>query len=159
MDLILWRHAEAAAGVPDAQRPLTVKGARQAAAMARWMQRHVPGPVTVLASPALRAQQTARAYADAVETRAELALGASPARLLRAAGWPDGKGAVVIVGHQPGLGAAAALALTGKPSPWRLKRGALWWLRSTGDGPPLVVAVITPRLARAARGKDGPARD
>ena len=31
MDLILWRHADAAPGEPDIDRPLTAKGLRQAA--------------------------------------------------------------------------------------------------------------------------------
>lgn len=147
MDLILWRHAEAADGAPDAARELTPKGVKQAAAVAAWLRRALRAPVTVMASSAVRAQQTARAYTDAVHTQPALALGASPARILEAAGWPDGPGTVVVVGHQPGLGAAAALALTGKPLPWPIKKGAIWWLRSDGDAPPLVVAVIAPRFA------------
>lgn len=148
MDLVLWRHAEAEDGSPDAARELTPKGAKQAAAMAAWLQRELRGPVTVIASSAARAQQTARAYAETVQTQPALAVGASAARILEAAGWPDGAGTVIVVGHQPGLGAAAALALTGKPLPWPMKKGAIWWLRSEGAEPPLVVAVITPRLAR-----------
>lgn len=148
MDLILWRHADAADGSPDAARELTPKGVKQAAVMAAWLRRELREPVTVLASSAARAQQTARAYTDAVQTQPGLAVGASPARILQTAGWPDTPGSVVVVGHQPALGAAAALALTGKALPWSIRKGAIWWLRSGGAEPPLVVAVITPRLVR-----------
>ena len=50
---------------------------------------------------------------------------------------------VVVVGHQPTLGQAAALALTGKASDWSLKKGALWWLESRG-GEVVVRAVVAP---------------
>lgn len=152
MDLILWRHAEAEHGAPDAARKLTPKGVRQARAMAGWLRRNLPSPVKVIASPAVRAHDTARAYAEIVETRDDVAVGTTAARLLEAAQWPDGGSTVLIVGHQPALGTAAALALTGKSAAWPMKKGAIWWLRSTSDGPPLVVAVLTPRLARGGYG-------
>jgi phosphohistidine phosphatase len=48
------------------------------------------------------------------------------------------------VGHQPTLGQAAALALTGAPADWSVQKGAIWWL-STRDGDETRVrAVITP---------------
>mgnify|MGYP005828880005 CR=1 FL=1 len=147
MDLILWRHAEAEDGAPDEARALTPKGLKQARSMAAWLEPRVRGPLTVMASPALRAQQTAQAFTSTIETRDELGTGASAARILSAAQWPDADGTVIAVGHQPALGAAAALALTGKTAPWAIKKGAIWWLRSGKDGP-LVVAVVTPRLAR-----------
>jgi phosphohistidine phosphatase len=150
MDLILWRHAEAADGTPDAARELTQKGLKQAQCMAAWLRIHVTGPVHVLASPAIRAQQTARAYGEKVATENELGVSSTAARLLKASHWPDAQHTVLIVGHQPALGTAAALAVTGKAAPWAIKKGAIWWLRSAADGPPLVVAVITPKLARRA---------
>lgn len=148
MDLILWRHADAADGMPDTARDLTPKGMKQAQCMAEWLRRHVREPVTVMASPAVRAQQTARAYSEQVVTCDELGVGATAARILMTAQWPDGQNTTLVVGHQPALGAAAALAVTGKAAAWPIKKGAIWWLRSAGDDPPLVMAVITPRLAR-----------
>lgn len=150
MDLILWRHAEAADGVPDAARELTPKGVKQAQNIAAWLRHHVTGPVKVITSPAVRAQQTAHAYLAQVTVESEIATDATAARLLKAAQWPDAQNTVLVVGHQPTLGAAAALAMTGKAMPWAIKKGAIWWLRSTAGGPPLVVAVITPKLARRA---------
>ena len=61
MDMILWRHAEAENTVPDEARVLTTKGRRHARAVAKWLREHVKGRVRVIASTALRAQQTAQA--------------------------------------------------------------------------------------------------
>ena len=58
---MLWllRHAEAADGVPDDQRPLTERGVRQAEAAGRALAR-LGEPVDIcLSSPKLRALQTA----------------------------------------------------------------------------------------------------
>ncbi|HWI13177.1 MAG TPA: histidine phosphatase family protein [Burkholderiales bacterium] len=148
MDLILWRHAEAEDGSPDEARALTAKGIKQAQRMASWLKRRVRGPLTIIASPALRARQTAEAYGEEVQTRDSIGIGASAARILKAAHWPDGDGTVIVVGHQPALGAAAALALTGNAASWPVKKGAVWWLRSKASSPPTVVAVLAPRHAR-----------
>ena len=48
--------------------------------------------------------------------------------MLAAAGWPDSRKAVVIVGHQPALGEAAALLMAGEASEWWMQKGAIWWL-------------------------------
>ena len=53
MDLLLWRHAEAVDGSPDHERALSARGAEQARRMARWLSRHGPGGLRVLASPCL----------------------------------------------------------------------------------------------------------
>ena len=146
MDLILWRHAEAEDGNDDAARRLTRKGVKQAARVGAWLDAHLPKQARKIVSPAVRAQQTAEALSRESETSADVDVGADPAAVLKAAGWPDGKGTVVIVGHQPTLGAAAALALTGRAAQWRVKKGAVWWLSSEKDEKPQVVAVISPDL-------------
>ena len=64
MDLILWRHAEAEEGsdtLADLDRSLTPRGVKQAQRMAQWLDRHLPDSTRVLASPARRTEQTARA--------------------------------------------------------------------------------------------------
>lgn len=149
MDLILWRHADAedgAPGKPDAERGLTAKGEKQARRMAAWLQKRLPGDARVMASPARRAQQTARAYARDYETIRELGTEADARSVLKAAGWPDGDGTVVIVGHQPTLGQAAALALTGKSADWSIKKGAAWWIESRGGDEVVTRAVIAPDM-------------
>ncbi|HEX6829659.1 MAG TPA: histidine phosphatase family protein [Burkholderiales bacterium] len=148
MDLILWRHAEAEDGMPDSGRKLTEKGRRQADAVSRWLRKRLPEDVRVIASPAKRCQQTAKALAAGFETVAAIGVGASAADLLDAAGWPGAGGAVVVVGHQPTLGRAAAL-LMGEEADWNIRKGALWWLSSParqGEIRVLLRAVIGPDL-------------
>ena len=132
MDLILWRHADSAPvkndSEPDIQRRLTGKGRKQAAAMAVWLERHLPDSVKVLASPATRAQETAAALGRKVVTLAELAPGADAAQLLLAAGWPDSRHAVLIIGHQPSLGRAASLLLMGEEQELSMRKAAVWWI-------------------------------
>lgn len=148
MDLILWRHADAEDGADDLARPLTPKGRKQAQRVAAWLDARLPRELRILVSPALRAQETVRPLARPFETVAAMAPGAAASAVLEAAGWPGGEGAVLVVGHQPTLGAAVALALTRKPAEWRLRKGGLWWLSTRRDDPmPLVRAVMTPDLA------------
>lgn len=144
MNLVLWRHAEAEDGIPDEARKLTAKGQRQAAAMAAWLDQQLPAARRVLCSPARRTRETAAAFSGEVVIDPALSTAATPEGLLRAAGWPDGGGTVVVVGHQPTLGAAAALALTGRAEPWAVKKGAIWWLRRDEDDSVLVRAVLAP---------------
>jgi hypothetical protein len=45
------------------------------------------------------------------------------------------------------MGTAAAIALTGRVSQWRMKKGGVWWISArTGEASPAVVAVMTPDL-------------
>jgi len=127
MDLILWRHADAEDGVPDASRKLTAKGEKQAQLMGQWLKSNLPDKFRVLASPARRTQQTAQTLAKTFDTVKSIGPGADAASVLAAAGWPDSKGAVVVVGHQPTLARVAALLLSGAESDWSMKKGSVWW--------------------------------
>ena len=149
MDLILWRHAEAVDGQPDLARELTPKGVKQAKAIAQWLKSRLPRQTRIIVSPAERTQQTAAALTGEFEIDRQLAPGAPPTAVLAAAGWPDHRGAVVVVGHQPTLGMAAALLIAGEPMPWSMKKGAIWWLshRVRGEHAQVVLrAVISPDL-------------
>jgi phosphohistidine phosphatase len=149
MDLILWRHAEAVDGQPDHARELTPKGVKQAKAIARWLTSRLPRQTRIIVSPAQRTRQTAAALTDAFEIDRQLAPGAAPTAVLAASGWPEHKGAVLVVGHQPTLGMAAALVIAGEPMPWSMKKGAVWWLshRVRGEHPQIVLrTVISPDL-------------
>jgi phosphohistidine phosphatase len=124
MDLILWRHADAAPGARDLERKLTAKGRKQAERVAAWLTAKLPGRYTMLASPARRARETA----DALGTH---------------------KGAVVVVGHQPDLGQVAALLVSGTEADWSVKKGGLWWLSNRereGESQVVVRAVLAPDL-------------
>ena len=147
MDLILWRHAEAEPGEPDLGRRLTAKGIQQAERMAAWLERHLPATTRVLASPADRAQQTALALKRKFRVVADLAPGATPAAVLAAAGWPDAREPVLIVGHQPTLGEVAATLLSGEEAPWSVRKGSVWWLSNRvrdGNASTVLKVVIGP---------------
>ncbi|MGH8664758.1 MAG: SixA phosphatase family protein [Burkholderiales bacterium] len=145
MDLILWRHADAEDGYPDEKRALTAKGHRQAERMARWLGQHLPAKYIVLASPALRAQQTAAALGTRIATRTEVGLAATPDSILEAARWPDAPHAVVVVGHQPTLGMTAARLLTGTASEWSVRKGSIWWF-VRDERHTVLRAVLAPEL-------------
>ena len=149
MDMILWRHAEAENTTPDEGRVLTTRGRRQARAVAKWLREHVKGKVRVVASTALRAQQTAQALMNDFDISSDIAVGASPQDVLNLVGWPNGEGAIIVVGHQPTLGQVASLLLTGKEADGQIKKGAIWWFRTRGEGmeiETLLHAVISPEL-------------
>jgi phosphohistidine phosphatase len=107
--LLLIRHAQAAGGTVDADRPLTEPGARHAAAIGAWLTGAGVVPARVLVSPARRAVQTweqagtalagepqpivdPRIYDNTVEALLEV---------LRDT--PEDLGTVVLVGHNPSV--------------------------------------------------------
>lgn len=141
MDLILWRHADARDGGPDMERPLTAKGLKQAEQMAAWLAPRLPKDSRILVSPAVRAYQTANALGRDYETVGEIAPGADGVHVLAAAGWPDARGTVLVVGHQPTLGEAASLLLFGEARAMSLKKAGLVWLtnRVRGSQPQTVL--------------------
>jgi phosphohistidine phosphatase len=142
MDLILWRHAEAEDGVVDSARKLTAKGRKQATKVAAWLRERLDGPYVVVSSPLVRARQTAEALTPDVRFEADLGTGSSATHVLNRAGWPDGEGTVIVVGHQPTLGMAASRALTRREESWNIKKGSAWWFRAKGKGGDLEVALI-----------------
>ena len=151
MDLILWRHADA--GEPsddpqadDLQRPLSLRGTKQARRMAEWLNQFLPDSTRVLCSPALRCRETADALGRKLRLTDALAPGASHLQALAAARWPDSREPVLVVGHQPMLGQLAAYLIGGAATldtpPWAVRKGAVWWLRHRQrEGVPEVVLV------------------
>ena len=139
MDIILWRHADAEDGADDLARRLTAKGEAQAAAMAKWLRPRLPQQYVLLASPARRAVQTAAALEAPVRTEAQLAPGASVKKILEAC---ERHGRfVIVVGHQPDLGRAAAHLVAHAHGEWPIDKGALWWIEGRR-----VKAVLSPDL-------------
>jgi phosphohistidine phosphatase len=108
MRLVIVRHAEAAAGHPDELRPLTSVGREQARRLGERLRADGLAPDAVLCSPLLRARETATALGiGEPEVDERLAPGATPDDMRAAA---DGRGStVVVVGHQPDCGRAAAI--------------------------------------------------
>jgi phosphohistidine phosphatase len=119
VEMLLWRHAEAAAGDPDLARPLTERGRRQAERMARFLAPRLPKELRI----------TARALGRSFETEDLIAPGAGVTDILRAAGWPSSKRPVLVVGHQPTLGEVAAQLVEGRLPGWDFGTGAVCWLK------------------------------
>jgi phosphohistidine phosphatase len=108
--LYLVRHADAEPGDPDELRRLTPTGRAQARALGRRLADDGVKPDAVLSSPLLRARETAEEIARATGAEAEpveaLQPGATPEDVETAVA---GRGErVVVVGHQPDCGIAAA---------------------------------------------------
>jgi len=120
---VLIRHAKAADGPVDADRPLTERGRRHAAAIGSWLTRAELVPDRVVVSPARRAAQTwkraaaalragphpvvdERIYDNTVETLLEV---------LRET--PEDERTVAVVGHNPSIGELACVLDDGQGSP------------------------------------------
>lgn len=145
IELLLWRHADAEDGIPDAGRALTKKGLKQAKQVAAWLLPRLPRDCLILASPAKRAQQTAAALDLPYTTERRIGVQANIADIIAASSWPRRKGAVLVVGHQPTLGRLAARLLAGEQADWTIKKGALWWF-SERAGEVILRAVVSPDL-------------
>ena len=121
---MLWllRHGDAADGSPDAERPLTEKGERQARHAGRALARLGVKVDACLTSPKVRAAETARLACEplGIEPQLEPKLAGGPfdAEAL-AAGLGDN---VLLVGHDPDF-SMAVHALTGAQV--RMKKGGL----------------------------------
>ena len=147
MDLILWRHAQAEVGEPDFGRVLTAQGRKQATKMATWLDRSLPSGCRILCSPTARTVQTAKALDRKFKIVPELGPLALPEEALAVAGWPDARGAVMLIGHQPWLGQLASLLLTGVAKDLTIKKSNAWWIarRQRDDGNELYLrAVLAP---------------
>ena len=117
----LLRHGDAADGSPDAERPLTDKGERQARAAGGALKSLGVNIDACLASPKVRAYETARLACEAlgVEVQLEPKLAGGP---IQAEELAAGLGDVLLVGHDPDF-SMAVHALTGAQV--RLKKGGM----------------------------------
>jgi len=119
MDLYLLRHAKAEPWAStDAGRPLSPAGQLQAQRVGEWCAAQGIAPEALLASPTLRARQTAHAVADAlgiggagVITAPFLAPGMSPDAAYEGLRDYARFDPVLCVGHEPDLSQLAARLL------------------------------------------------
>lgn len=152
MDLILWRHAEAAEAKfqdGDMARALTLRGEKQAARMAAWLDRQLPDGARIWASPARRTEQTVQALGRKYKISPALSPNSGMAQLLELVQWPHAKGCVLVVGHQPTLGQTLSSLLGLSASECAVKKGAVWWLRyreRDTNAQTVVLTVQTPEL-------------
>ncbi len=149
MDLIIWRHAQAEDGENDFDRPLTAHGRRQATKMAAWLDRSLPSGCRILCSPTVRTVQTAEALQRKFKIVDSINPAATAHDVLEAAGWPNAKVPVMVVGHQPWCGQVASLLLTGEIKYWTVRKSNAWWIstRDKEDGNQLYLrAVLSPEF-------------
>jgi phosphohistidine phosphatase len=156
MDCILLRHGIAVERDEwkgaDGDRPLTEKGKQRVREVAAGLSRLDVQPTLVWSSPLIRALETAKIVQRSLQVRAAVEVveallpDAPPDRLLSILHDLPPESCVLCVGHEPHLGLAAAVLLTGKPSqafpfkkagaclielsvPVKPGRGVLrWWL-------------------------------
>ena len=117
MTLYLLRHAEAEVlAASDRARRLTAKGEEQAERVGKFCRRHEIAPAIILTSPVTRARQTAEIAArqlGGVE-KVEVpwaACGMEPFAALKELAAYDKFSSVLLVGHQPDLGALASVLM------------------------------------------------
>jgi phosphohistidine phosphatase len=117
----LLRHAEAADGYPDDERPLTERGVRQAEAAGQALSRLGTNIDVCLSSPKLRALQTAQRACEplGVEVTIEPRLAGEPFDVHALI---DGRGDVLLVGHDPSF-SLTLHDLTGVQA--RMRKGGL----------------------------------
>jgi len=120
--LLLVRHAKAAGGAVDADRPLTHRGERQAAAIGPWLQQAGLLPDRVLVSPARRAVQTWAQVAGGLAAAPEKVVdpriydNTVEALLEALRELPDDALTVALVGHNPSVGELSLVLDDGEDS-------------------------------------------
>ncbi|RLY94180.1 histidine phosphatase family protein [Kocuria tytonicola] len=109
--LVIMRHGEAdfPRGVPDHDRPLMPRGAREAAAAGAWLAEHA-GPDMILVSPALRTRQTVTWVCSELGEKAptpqlwESLYHGTDAQLVAAVNHvPETVRTLLVVAHMPGV--------------------------------------------------------
>ena len=121
--LLLIRHARAAGGPVDLERPLTAEGVQQAVALGSWLEHAGLVPDRVLVSPARRAVQTWEQAGAALSSRAQpigdARIGDNTVDALLAAirETPEDVRSVAVVGHNPSIGELAGVLDDGRSDP------------------------------------------
>lgn len=156
MDCVFVRHGIAIAREEwegkDVDRPLTEKGKRRVREVAAGLRRLDVRPTVIYSSPAKRAVETAQllhgllARPSLMQLRDELLPEARPTQVVSLMQNIPPESCVICIGHEPQLGMAASLLLSGRasasfplkkagaclielPIPAKPGRGVLrWWL-------------------------------
>lgn len=135
-DLILWRHAEAealSATGKDADRRLTARGRQDAAAMAQWLDGHLPADTMVWCSPAQRCRETVDPYTALRQRNAlimdDLQVVSPVSKIYTALQHYHGTQALLVVGHEPNLGRLINTLTHRQTASCAVSKGEVWWLR------------------------------
>jgi phosphohistidine phosphatase len=155
MEIWLLRHAAAedrAASGKDADRTLTEDGHRRAREVGRGLAALEPKIELILTSPYWRARQTAESAAQALklsgkirETRA-LEPDRDPSEILGEV-VAEGVESVLLVGHEPHLGALLGRLVAGRPGlEIPMKKAAVARVLWSGAGAGSLRAVVPPKI-------------
>jgi phosphohistidine phosphatase len=136
MKLYLLRHADAATlAVIDDERAISAKGVKQSRRVAKFCCRQEIKPAIILASPLLRAQQTAKPVADKlgikIETAPWLVYGTGPERVIDQLAARSDIPSIMLVGHEPDLGLLAAALLGSGDEAIHVRKASLILLEVT----------------------------
>ena len=165
MELLIVRHGiacerDARRWPDDGERPLSSQGLARARKAAAGLKRLVRPPARVLASPLVRAQETAAVLCEiagwpGAQACAELAPGAAPETLLAALRrLPETR--VAVVGHEPNLSHLLSVTLPGAAGrdAFRFRKMGAALLSFPGAARPggaRLEWLVPARLLRAAR--------
>jgi len=161
MKLLLLRHAIAVpadtSGIADEDRPLTSKGRKRFKKAARGLAEIVATPDLLLASPLLRARETAEIAGKAwglKVTPEPLLAGGTPEALLSAVAAHSKLDVVVLVGHEPDLSKLLAHLIGGDGEGLSFKKGgaALVGLDDDTTSSGRLIWFMPPRLLRTFGG-------
>jgi phosphohistidine phosphatase len=165
MELLIVRHAiaferDARRWPDDVERPLSPQGAARARKAAAGLKQLSRAPARVLASPLVRARQTAAILTEVAGwPRAtvchELAPGGSPEELLAVLKRMS-EARIAVVGHEPGLGRLLVVSLPGSAGAqgfrFRKMGAALLTFRSSARaGGARLEWLVPAKVLRAAR--------
>ncbi|HET7434232.1 MAG TPA: histidine phosphatase family protein [Thermoanaerobaculia bacterium] len=153
--IVFLRHgtAEDPNGKSDAERNLTPEGHAEMKQISRGLEEVLSKADTVIASPLVRAQQTAvwvtKAYRlrVKVETSEALAPGASPDDFLALLAATPGR-RVICVGHEPTLTNHMRALVRGTLANLGLQTGGAYGVRVSASGIAALEWVLTPKILR-----------
>jgi phosphohistidine phosphatase len=161
MDIYFLRHAPAMqrgiAEFPNDDRPLTEEGIQKMKKGARGLRTLLPHVDVVCSSPLVRALDTAKIAAEALNHPASVAV--CP-QLLPEAAFPDflalmkehaGLDSVLVVGHEPNMGRTISSLLGSSRVMLDLKKGGLCTIRidgAPGAGAGTLLYHLTPKQLR-----------
>ncbi len=123
MELYVLRHGlavERTVGLKDRERTLTPKGKQRTAALANHLKALKISFDWILASPFVRARETAEIMAERMNYKGELAFsghllpGGSPRMVFKELQDNSAKESVLLVGHEPDLSQLISMLVTGK---------------------------------------------
>jgi phosphohistidine phosphatase len=164
MDLFLVRHAAAAEGMlygDDAERPLTADGRRAAMRVGASLAEHGVKLDLIVASPLVRAVETAELIAVSLEYDAELQIrpelkpeGSANEIIDRVLKPNEKAGRIAIVGHLPSMGNVLG-TLLGRPGGISMSKMSVARLGWADGRPAKLVWVMTPKRLEPVASLDG----